>query len=198
MIDWPEDDPPESQSALDVLYAEWRRGSEQAGNELFDSLYSDLKRIASSLLRRDAGNLSLATGDLVGETVLRLLKSGTLKIVDEAHLRALCARIMRNTLTDAAKRRRREKRRAVLVTLNLDQIEDASGADRVVSLLALVDALDRLRALHPRWADVVELKYFGGFTNEEVAAFLGISVPTVKRAWNAAVRWLTLNLDSDT
>lgn len=169
------------------LFAAWRKGDEAAGDRLFERLYGDLANIASSLLRRERSDISLATGDLINEAVVRLLGAAALDVTDRAHLLRLSARVMRRVLLDAAQRKARRKRKGANITLRPSQ--DGAGAANI-DLVTLDHALRRLHVIDPVRAEIVTMRYFGGMTIEEIAAALGVSRETVKRSWSAARLWL--------
>ena len=176
------------------LLAAWQRGDTQARDGLFEMLYDELAAIASLLLRREQQPISLVTGDLVSEAIVRLLQSDESGIVDKSHLLALSARMMRHVLLDAVRYRNRDKRKGIRVTLN-EAYESPESSD--IDLVALDFALTRLRAIDPKRADVAEMRYFGGMTVEEIAAVLDLSPATVKRIWSATRLWLKKALRDD-
>jgi len=176
------------------LIRRWRDGDDTARDRLFSVLYSEFATIASTLLRRQSGPVSLATSDLVNEAVIRIFNASELEIVDRTHLLALSARVMRQVLLDAARRRNRQKRRSLHVTLtdshggNLSETADHEALER---------ALVRLTAIDPDRAEIVELRYFGGLTVEEIALLKQVSASTIKRKWEAARLWLKDALEYD-
>lgn len=176
------------------LLSAWRDGDQAAGDQLFEMLYSEFAKIASLLLKRERENISLLTGDLVNEAIVRLLQSTHVDVVDKNHLLALSARVMRHVLLDAARGKNRHKRRGINVTLT----PSPEGGD-VAShdLLALERALLRLNAIDPERAAIVEMRYFGGLTIEEIATVQGIAPATVKRRWNAVRLWLREAIEND-
>lgn len=152
----------------------------------FDDAYDDLRRLAHALVLRRAPNATLNATALVHEAFLRLDGRSA---HDRAHLLALAARAMRFVLVDHARARAAAKRGGFRVTLNeaaLPHLADARADD----VLALDEALTRLSAEHPRLGEVVELRFFGGLSYEEVAAQQGTSARTAKRDWALARAWL--------
>ena len=172
----------------------WRDGDSDARDRLFTILYNEFAAIASTLLRRQTAPVSLATSDLVNEAVIRIFNASDLEIVDRTHLLALSARVMRQVLLDAARRRNRQKRRGLIVTLSDAQGGAASGN---ADYEALERALVRLTAIDPERADIVEMQYFGGLTVEEIALIKDVSISTIKRKWEAARLWLKDALEHD-
>ena len=180
-------DPIETQALLRA----WRAGDMSARDALFSLLYSELRQVSAALLRAES-NTSLSTGDLVNEAVIRLMQIDRIDWADKAHFLALAARAMRRSLIDHARKKGSDKRRHDRVTLVTDVA--GGGSDRI-ELDVLEKALIRLANLDPARAEIVELRYFGGLTLEEIAEVTGASPSTVKRSWRAARAWLldTLN-----
>ncbi|MEM9169702.1 MAG: ECF-type sigma factor [Pseudomonadota bacterium] len=169
-------------------------GLDAAGrNALIESVHAELADIAGALLRREFRPITMTAGDLVNEAVVRLLQARKLKAEDRAHMLALSARIMRRVLIDAARRKQANKRAAPQVTLTLSNEPGAADFD----LTALDVALRRLTAIDPNLAEIVEYRYFGGMTVEDVARAKGVSEATVKRSWRAARAWLRGALADD-
>lgn len=172
-------------NANELLQA-WRAGDETARDRLFAILYTELRQISAALLRAESKS-SLSTGDLVNEAVLRLMRMNQIDWNDKAHFLALAARAMRRSLIDHARKKRSDKRHHHKVTLitNLG----SEGLKRV-ELDVLEKSLIRLAVIDKQKADVVEMRYFGGLTLEEIAEVTGTSVSTVKRNWRVARAWL--------
>lgn len=163
----------------------WGAGDAEARNLLISRLMQELASIASGHLRNERKPISLFTGDLLNEAILRLLKVNVINLSDRSHFLALASRVMRQVLIDAARRRARDKRdERNLITIM------PGGSEQAVDLLNLEEALQRLSRIDPRRARIVEMRYFGGMTIEEVALAQGISPATVKRSWEAARLWL--------
>ncbi|MEZ5893262.1 MAG: ECF-type sigma factor [Parvularculaceae bacterium] len=171
-----------------------RSGDMAARSRLDEAIYAELYAIAQILMRREAPRVSFSSSDLVNEAALRLLQSAEAPPEDRAHFLALSARVMRNVLIDAARRRAADKRRKVTVTLHTDQ---ADAAANPMELIALETALMRLKAIDPERAEIVIMRYYGGMTTEEIALVLGLSDSTVKRAWRAACAWLKEAIEHD-
>lgn len=168
-----------------ILLARWQSGDDSARDRLIGRLHPDLSQIAAARLRGER-NSSLSTGDLINDAVLRLLQSERHDLADRAHFIALASRLMRHILIDHARQKASAKRRHVKVELctNID------GAQRF-DLNRLESALVRLGAIDAQLMELVEMRYFGGMTIEDVAVVTGLSEPTVKRRWQAARAWLT-------
>lgn len=163
----------------------WRAGDTAARDWLVTSLHGDLKQISAALLRAER-NSSLSTGDLVNEAVIRLMRVNKLEITDRSHLLCLAAQAMRRILIDHARRKGAGKRKHARVTLLTG---DGAHSGRL-DFDALDSALLRLGAIDPAKAEIVEMRYFGGMTVEDISEVTGVSSPTVKRHWRTARAWL--------
>ncbi|MDP3737631.1 MAG: ECF-type sigma factor [Hyphomonadaceae bacterium] len=172
-------------TAKELLVA-WRAGDLKARDTLFNLVYRELVQVAAALLRTDR-KTSLSSGDLVSETVLRLIALDRIEWQDKAHFLALSARVMRQVLVDQARRRATDRRQHHKVTL-ISQLGAHGSLE--LELDQLEKALIRLAAIEPRHAEVVELRFFGNLTLEEVAEVLGMSGSTVKRIWRSSRAWL--------
>jgi len=184
-------------SAGDVtaLLRRARGGDRQAWDEVFDRVYGELRRRAEWVRRGRASDTMSATA-LVHEAYLKLIPSADLEFRDRAHFLAVAARAMRQMLVGAARQRLAKKRGGDdwIVALN-DRDDIPAETARPERLLALDAALERLAALDPRQAAIVEYRFFAGLTVEEAAAVLGLSEPTVKRDWRAARAWIASELE---
>ena len=163
----------------------------------FDAAYDDLRRIARALVRRHGSTDTLNATALVHEAFLRLDGPSGLAARDRGHLLALAARAMRFVLVDHARARTAAKRGAGTARVSLDEAHAVADL-RADELLALDEALTALADDAPRLADVVELRFFGGLTYEEVGGLLDVSVRTAKRDWEMARAWLHRTLHPDT
>jgi RNA polymerase sigma factor (TIGR02999 family) len=155
---------------------------------LFPHVYAELKRLARGARAGRAGE-TLNTTALVHEAYLKLVPSAGSDWQGRAHFFGVAARAMRQLLVDAARRRGRAKRGGGGGAVTFEEGAHAAPTP-AEELLALDEALDRLAALDPRQARVVEHRFFAGLTAQETAAVLGVSVPTVERDWRAARAWL--------
>ncbi len=168
------------------LLTAWRSGEVAARDALFERLYVELRKVSAVLLRGE-GRVSLSTGDLVNEAVMRLIRLDRIDWQDKAHFMAVAARIMRRVLIDHARRKNTDKRQHQKVTL-ITQIID--GNRETIDLLNLDAALTRLKTINPERAQIVEMRYFGGLSLKEVAEVMQISPSTVQRGWRASRAWL--------
>ena len=173
--------------AVSALFRAWRAGDAKAGDALFAAILGELESVASYLLRRESASVSIATGDLVNEAIVKLMQSETLAVTDRAHLLALSARVMRHALIDRVRRKMSDKRDARLVTLTTGIREEAQLSFDAAALEA---ALVRLARISPDRARLVEMRFFAGMPIDDIAAVLGSSPATVKRAWAATRLWL--------
>ncbi|MDQ2670242.1 MAG: sigma-70 family RNA polymerase sigma factor [Gemmatimonadota bacterium] len=160
-----------------------------ADTGIFSLVYDELRRIARRQLAREGIGHTLETTALVHEAYLRLVDQSRARFADRAHFFAVAAQMMRRVLIDHARRFRASKRGGDLKRVDLDRAE-IPLEDRADTLVALDDALTRLAAMSPRLAQVVECRYFGGMTEEETAAALGVTDRTVRRDWVKAKGWL--------
>ena len=168
--------------------------------ELLPQVYDELRRLAANYLRHERPGQTLQATALVHEAFLRLSKEKNHPWKDRTHFLAIAALSMRQILVQRARARNAEKRggpNADRITLDESVIADhAPLATGGVDVLALDAALERLAALDPHQAKIVELRYFGGLTVEEAAEALDISPATVKRHWTLARAWLKKELRS--
>lgn len=185
-----------SASAHDVtpLLRAWSEGDEQALGRLIPLVYRELHRIARGCMARENPNQTLQATALVNEAYLRLVDARKVHWQDRAHFYALCARAMRRILVDHARSRASLKRGAGQICLEL---KEGRLAAKSTNVLELDDALNRLAALDPRKSQVVELRFFGGLSEVETAAALGVSEETVQRDWRLARTWLYRELGGD-
>lgn len=167
------------------LLDRWRSGETEARDELFQLLYSELRQVSAALLRTER-NTSLSTGDLVNEAVIRLIKLNRIEWADKSHFLALSARAMRRVLIDHARMKNTDKRQHQKVTL-VTRLDD--GQHRM-DMDVLEKSLIRLAAIDPDKANIVEQRYFGGMTLEDIAEVAGTSESSVKRQWRIARAWL--------
>jgi RNA polymerase sigma factor (TIGR02999 family) len=152
-------------------------------------IHAELRRLARRYMARERGGHTLETGALVNEAFIRLIGWEEARWQNRSHFYGLAAQLMRRVLVDHARSRTSKKRGGNARPIALDDASIVSpprGAD----LCALDEALDRLAAVDARKAKVVELRFFGGLNNEEVAQVLGVSPFTVVRDWNLAKAWL--------
>jgi RNA polymerase sigma factor (TIGR02999 family) len=183
-----------SPAAVTQLLHAWSRGDVAAREQLFPLVYAELRQRAARYLRRERPAHTLQPTALVHEAYIRL--SGRNEgWKDRAQFFAVASQVMRRILVDHARARGAAKRPGRRMQITLTE-EVAAPDAREVDLLALDDALDQLAVADPRQARLVELRFFGGMTNEEVASVLGVSEATVYREWRLAKAWLYQSLTS--
>jgi RNA polymerase sigma factor (TIGR02999 family) len=175
----------------------WRDGDQDAGERLFGAVYPELRRIAARFLHHERLHHTLEPGALVDELCVRLLGAEPIAYRDRAHFFAIAAQTMRRILIDYARARAAEKRGGEQQRVSLTAVDGWSPVALNEDLLAMDQALSKLEKADPRAARVVELRFFGGLREEEIAEVLGVSVVTVKRDWRAARAWLIGRLQPD-
>ena len=179
---------------ITALLSQWRAGSEEAGTELMNVVYGELRRLAASYMRRERPEHTLAPTALVNEAFLRLSGGAEIDWQNRGHFFAVFAQQMRRVLVDHARSVRSEKRWGGLARQPLAGANEADLLFQPLDVLALNEALERLAALDERAAQVVELRYFGGLTERETAETLHVSTATIKRDWDFARTWLLSRL----
>jgi RNA polymerase sigma-70 factor, ECF subfamily len=178
------------------LLQAWSQGDQSALDKLTPYVYKELHRVARRYMSREPRGHTLQTAALINETYVRLIDSGGMNWQSRAHFFGVCARLMRQILTDFARSRLSKKRGRDIQRVSLDEPLEVSLEPRV-DLVALNDALNRLAAIDPRKSQVVELRFFGGLTAEEAAEVLKVSPHTVLRDWKLAKVWLHRELTSE-
>ncbi|MBI3682273.1 MAG: sigma-70 family RNA polymerase sigma factor [Acidobacteria bacterium] len=178
----------QAQSNVTALLRAWQNGDQEARQQLMTILYQELRRLAAHYFRAQKPGHTLQPTALVHELYLRLFSGAPPAIRDRGHLMALAARQLRNLLVDHARARAAQKRGGVRVDL---QVADHRAAEPAGTDIETLDqALRKLENLDPRAAQVVELRFFGGLTEKEVAETLGLSTASVRRDWDFARTWL--------
>jgi RNA polymerase sigma-70 factor, ECF subfamily len=167
----------------------------QSLDSLLPLVYKELRRLAAGYLRREKPGQTLQPTALVHEAYLRLMKDRPDRWQNRAHFCAIAAHSMRQILIERARARGAAKRGGGGPRVTLDEAL-VGGEDRSIDLLALDEALERLAAIDPEQARLVELRFFGGLTVEETADAMNISPATVKRHWTIAKAWLSRELES--
>lgn len=179
----------EPRDRITALLLELERGDARAADHLVPLVYDELRRIASRQLRRESEGHTLSPTALVHEAYLRLVDQTRVQWVNRAQFFAVAARLMRRVLLDHARRVGAAKRGGGWKRMELEGA-DIAVEERAAELIALDDALEKLAALNPRLSQVVECRFFGGMTEEETAAALGVTDRTVRRDWIKAKGWL--------
>jgi RNA polymerase sigma factor (TIGR02999 family) len=179
-----------SSAEITALLKAWSGGDSAALERLAEQVYPELRRMAGRYINNERVGNTLQATALVNEVYLRLVDVTIIEWRERAQFFAMAAQMMRRILVNAARARAAQKRGGGTPKLNFDETAVLSPAtDR--SILALDDALTAFSHLAPRQAKVVELRYFGGLTEEEIVAALNISPRTVRRDWDFAKAWLS-------
>jgi RNA polymerase sigma factor (TIGR02999 family) len=175
------------------LLLEWRKGDQAALEAMLPLVYDELRRIASRQMARERAGHTLQATALVHEAWMQLAGAAKIDWQDRAHFLAVAARLMRQILVQHARARNAEKRGSGAVRLELNEALDSPAPNSSVSdcdLLALDQAVDKLAGQDERKGRIVEMKYFGGLTNDEIAGVLGVSLATVRRELQVAHAFL--------
>ncbi len=184
----------EAQEKVTQILLDWNGGDSDAPERLMPLVYDELRRLARYYLSRERSDHTLQATALVNEAYLRLVDATSIGWNDRAHFYGVAAQMMRRILVDHARSKTADKRGGGVIKLNLEEAE-ATPEQRASDLVALDDALTELAKIDPRKSKIVELRFFGGLTDEEIAHFLGISVRTVLRDWKMAKMWLYRELN---
>jgi RNA polymerase sigma factor (TIGR02999 family) len=177
-----------SPKAVTQLLIEWSNGDHAALDQLIPLVYDELRRLARGYMRREKQGNTLQTSALIHEAYLRLVDQKNVQLQNRAQFFGFAAQLMRRILVDHARSRSRIKRGGGAQMVSL--AEQAVILNDVAEVIALDDALKNLAEMDPRKAQIVEMKFFGGLTNEEVAGVLKLTSRTVEREWRSAKAWL--------
>lgn len=191
------------QQGVTELLVAWTDGDRAALDELMPVVYDELRRLAKSHLSKERPDHTLQTTALVHEAYLRLIDQKSVNWQNRAQFFGIAAQMMRRILINHAEERQAKKRQGYATKVSLDQEGTKVSLDEAVSffekreldLMALDEALNGLAALDPQQTRIVELRFFGGLTIDEVSAVLGISPATTKREWDSAKLWLRRQLN---
>jgi RNA polymerase sigma-70 factor (ECF subfamily) len=183
--------------AVTRLLKAWQLGDLQARDDLVPLVYRELRRRAAAYLRRERRDHTLQPTALVHEAFVRLIGQNRVAWQSRAHFFAVAAQMMRRVLVDHARQRQRDKRQGGTVRVALDD-NAAVGEPPDAEILSLDRALDDLSRLDARQGQIVELRYFGGLSEQEVAAVMSLSRATVTREWQTARAWLYRRMTTGT
>ena len=186
---------PATPDEITGLLVAWGGGDESALERLMPLVYDELRRVAHRYMSRERAGHTLQTTALVNEAYMRLVNWREVRWQNRAHFFAVSAQMMRRILVDFARDRQYLKRGGGSVRVSLAEAA-AFTVDRGADLVALDEALDRLAGQDRRKARVVEMRFFGGLSVEEVAEVLKVSAETVMRDWRLAKVWLLRELDT--
>jgi RNA polymerase sigma factor (TIGR02999 family) len=175
------------------LLAELSGGNSEVVNALLPLIYSELHGMAENQLRRERRDHTLNATALVHEAYLKLVDQSRVTWQNRAHFLGVASQAMRRILMNYAQQRKAQKRGGDMIATTFDD-DLLPRETRAEQLIDLDEALNRLKELDARQAQVVEYRFFGGLTHEEIAEVLGISVPTVQRDWRVARAWLSKEL----
>jgi len=170
------------------LLVDWGNGNQAALDALIPLVYDELRRLAGRYMRRESPGHTLQTSAVVNEAYLRLVNQKSVQWQNRAHFFGIAAQLMRRILVDHARSRSRAKRGGGAQMVSL--VEQVVIPNEVEEVIALDDALKNLAEMDPRKSQIVEMKFFGGLTNEEVAAVLKVTPRTVERELRKAKAWL--------
>lgn len=190
---------PQNRMSQDItrMLREWKNGDESAIDRLFPLVYNDLRQQARSYLRSERPDHTLQPTALVHEAYLRMQKLGQTEWESRAHFYAISAIMMRRILVDHARQIAADKRGGGLQRVTLENVM-APVEQKAIDLLELNDALNRLAEIEERKARIVEMIYFGGLSQSEIAEILDITEKTVQRDWKFAKLWLFRELKPKT
>ena len=180
---------------LTQLLVAWSDGDQKALDELFPLVYDELRQVARRHMRRERRGHTLRTTALVNDAYLRLVDQRQVRWQNRAHFFAIAAQMMRRILVDHARAKHYEKRGGGAAHVPLEEAA-VIAEGKAAEILALDESLRALAEIDPRRARVVELRYFGGLSNEEIAEVLKVSPNTVTRDWNMARAWLYQELSA--
>lgn len=184
-----------SPNEISLLLAEWSSGNQAALDKLYPLVYDELRRMAHRYMSRERRGHTLQTTALINEAYLRLVEQRDVHWSNRAHFFGIASQMMRRILIDHARRYEYAKRGGGAQHVSLDEAAYVAK-ERARDLLELDEALSRLAEVDNRRARVVEMRFFGGLDNEEIAAVLKISPNTVTRDWKMARAWLYKELSN--
>lgn len=184
-----------SADGITQLLIDWGKGDQAALEKLMPLVYSELRRLASNYLRRERAEHTLQPTALVNEAYLKLVHQKNAKWQNRAHFFGISAQLMRRILVDHARQHRAVKRGgSAQQRISITSVEKLAKQPEV-DLLALNEALDELAKMDPQQSRIVEMKFFGGLSIEEIAEVLSIGHATVERDWKMARAWLRRQLE---
>lgn len=187
--------PGPEQSEVTALLSQASSGNREAFNRLLPAVYDELRQLAGARLRFERDGHTLNATALVHEAYFRLVGQEHVEWQGRAHFFAIASQAMRRILINYAEARNAQKRGGGAQHLDLDAAADTMDATQATELLALDEALKELERFNERGARVVEYRFFGGLTHDEIAEAMGLSEVTVRRAWRSARAWLRDALD---
>ncbi len=191
---------PDRIQVTELLHA-WQRGDTRAMEQLMAVVYDQLKQQAAAYLSRERGNHTLQPTALVHEAFTRLIEHNRTSWQDRGHFFAMSARVMRRILVDYSRAHNAKKRGSGVPLVSFKDVEHSPlqhTSMRAADLLALDESLERLEQLDPMKSKIVQLRYFGGFSLDEISLMLSCSRATVTRHWRMAKAWLYRDIRVET
>lgn len=167
----------------------WGNGDQEALNKLIPLVYGELHRLAARYMRKENPNHTLQTSALLNEAYIKLVDQKKVRWQNRAHFFGIAAQVMRRVLLDHAKHRARAKRGGNIIKVSLNE-DIFLSPERAAELIALDQALNGLAEIDPTKSRIVEMKFFGGLSNEEIAEVENVSTRTIEREWRKAKAWL--------
>ncbi len=181
------------QPEITAILQDWNNGNEEAKEHLIPFVYEELKKQARILMSKERPNHTLQVTALVHEAFLKLWQQSGIEWQNRSHFFGIASRLMRQILIDHARKYSTEKRGNKPVYFSLDEVQ-VPIEERADSIIILNEALEHLEKFDEKQAKIVEMRFFGGMNNSEIAEALGISERTVVREWIAARLWLAREL----
>lgn len=183
--------------SITQMLIELTDGNREVVNQILPHIYDELRRLASSYLRKERSNHTLQPTALVHEAYMKLIDQNRVKWQNRAHFFGIAAQVMRRILMDHARKHQANKRGGEIEKLPIEEEILIVSNDKSAELLALDEALEELAKIDPDKARIVELRYFGGLSIEETAEVMEVSVPTINRHWKFAKAWLYSQVAGD-
>lgn len=177
------------QHEVTAILQDWSSGDPKAPERLMPFVYDELRRLARSFLSREREGHTLQPTALVNEAFVRLVDQTRVNWQSRAHFYSIASSMMRRVLIDHARARATGKRGGAAIRLSIDDVQ-IPIEERAASFVALDEALKTLEQMDERKCKVVEMRFFGGLTDEEIAEVLGVTSRTVLRDWKKARLWL--------
>jgi RNA polymerase sigma factor (TIGR02999 family) len=174
---------------LTQLLQAWQNGDQEAVHKLIPLVYRELHRIAGRYMRHQKADHTFQTTALVHEAYCKLIDQKRMQWQNRAHFFAIASKLMRRILVDRARKQAASKRGSAIATITLNESILASPA-RAEEFIALDEALSALAQIDPRKSRLVEMKFFGGLSTEEMAEVEQVSITTIEREWRKARAWL--------
>ncbi|MET0622697.1 MAG: sigma-70 family RNA polymerase sigma factor [Pyrinomonadaceae bacterium] len=186
----------ERKNQVTQILHDWSGGDREAPERLMPLVYDEMRRIARSFISRERQGHTLQPTALVNEAYLRLVDQNSVTWQSRAHFYSVAASMMRRVLIDHARTRATEKRGGGAVRLSIEDVQ-IPVEERAANFVAMDEALERLSQFNERGRKIVEMRFYAGMSEEEIAEVLGVSTRTVLRDWKAARVWLFRELSEN-